>query len=91
MFNFFTNQHLFYALATSEVKLLRKALEDTKNIPPTAQWAHFLRNHDEVDLGRLSDKERDQVYAKCGPDTTIQLYKRGIRRRLGLLCLVIAV
>ncbi|CAN5128401.1 alpha-amylase family protein [soil metagenome] len=82
MFNFFANQHLFYALATSETKLLRKALDDTKNIPPTAQWAHFLRNHDEIDLGRLSDTERDKVYAKFGPDTTMQLYNRGIRRRL---------
>jgi maltose alpha-D-glucosyltransferase/alpha-amylase len=82
MFNFFVNQHLFYALATSETKLLKKALADTKDIPPTAQWAHFLRNHDEIDLGRLSDKERDKVYAKFGPDTTMQLYERGIRRRL---------
>ncbi|GAB3339048.1 alpha-amylase family protein [Larkinella ripae] len=82
MFNFFANQHLFYALATSEVDLLKKALNDTKDIPPTAQWAHFLRNHDEIDLGRLSDTERDKVYAKMGPDTSMQLYDRGIRRRL---------
>lgn len=82
MFNFFANQHLFYALATTETELLKKALNDTRNIPPTAQWAHFLRNHDEIDLGRLSDTERDKVYAKFGPDTTMQLYERGIRRRL---------
>ncbi|GAB3903186.1 alpha-amylase family protein [Larkinella knui] len=82
MFNFFANQHLFYALATSEVNLLAKALEDTKDIPPTAQWAQFLRNHDEIDLGRLSDEERDKVYARFGPDSTMQLYDRGIRRRL---------
>jgi maltose alpha-D-glucosyltransferase/alpha-amylase len=82
MFNFFTNQHLFYALATGETASLKKALNDTKDIPPTAQWAHFLRNHDEIDLGRLSDEERDKVYARFGPDTTMQLYDRGIRRRL---------
>ncbi|MCK8493533.1 alpha-amylase family protein [Spirosoma sp. RP8] len=82
MFNFFANQHLFYALASGETKLLRKALHDTKDIPPTAQWAHFLRNHDEIDLGRLSDEERDKVYKRFGPDSTMQLYDRGIRRRL---------
>ena len=82
MFNFFANQHLFYALATSETKLLRKALDDTKDIPPTAQWAHFLRNHDEIDLGRLSDSDRDKVYKKFGPEANMQLYDRGIRRRL---------
>ena len=82
MFNFFVNQHLFYALATSETKLLKKALDDTRDIPPTAQWAHFLRNHDEIDLGRLSDTERKKVYDRFGPDTTMQLYDRGIRRRV---------
>ncbi|MGA0557955.1 alpha-amylase family protein [Larkinella sp. VNQ87] len=82
MFNFFANQHLFYAMATGEVKLFSKALEDTKVVPPTAQWAQFLRNHDEIDLGRLSDDERDKVYARFGPDSTMQLYDRGIRRRL---------
>ncbi|SOD79345.1 alpha-amylase family protein [Spirosoma fluviale] len=82
MFNFFANQHLFYALATSDTKSLKKALVDTKNIPPTSQWAHFLRNHDEIDLGRLSDEERKKVYAKFGPDSTMQLYDRGIRRRM---------
>ncbi|MFC5407689.1 alpha-amylase family protein [Larkinella bovis] len=82
MFNFFANQHLFYALATGEVEGLAKALEDTKDIPPTAQWAQFLRNHDEIDLGRLSETERNKVYERFGPDTTMQLYDRGIRRRL---------
>ena len=82
MFNFFANQHLFYALATGETKSFRKALEDTRDIPPTAQWAQFLRNHDEIDLGRLSDSERRKVYDRMGPDTTMQLYDRGIRRRL---------
>lgn len=82
MFNFFANQHLFYSLATTETELLKKALADTKDIPPTAQWAHFLRNHDEIDLGRLSKTERNKVYEKFGPDTTMQLYDRGIRRRL---------
>ncbi|GAB4040828.1 alpha-amylase family protein [Spirosoma gilvum] len=82
MFNFFANQHLFYTLATGETNLFRKALDATRDIPPTAQWAFFLRNHDEIDLGRLSDDERQKVYERFGPDTTMQLYDRGIRRRL---------
>lgn len=82
MFNFFANQHLFYALAITEVKPLKDALTKTKDIPYQAQWAHFLRNHDEIDLGRLSDEDRDKVYARFGPDSTMQLYDRGIRRRL---------
>jgi maltose alpha-D-glucosyltransferase/alpha-amylase len=42
----------------------------------------FLRNHDELDLGRLTKPQRDLVLRKFGPDKNMQLYDRGIRRRL---------
>jgi maltose alpha-D-glucosyltransferase/alpha-amylase len=53
MFNFQVNQHLFYALAAADTRPLIKALKATKARPATAQWGIFLRNHDELDLGRL--------------------------------------
>jgi len=82
MFNFDVNQHLFYALASGDTKPLTKALEDTKPRPATAQWGQFLRNHDELDLGRLTNAQREKVFAEFGPDKSMQLYGRGIRRRL---------
>ena len=82
MFNFEVNQHLFYALATSDTRPLVKALQTTKPRPATAQWAQFLRNHDELDLGRLTKTQRQAVFAAFGPEPNMQLYKRGIRRRL---------
>jgi maltose alpha-D-glucosyltransferase/alpha-amylase len=82
MFNFWVNQRLFYALASGDTRPLRKALDQTRDRPATAQWAMFLRNHDELDLGRLSDEEREVVFREMGPDKTHQLYDRGIRRRL---------
>jgi maltose alpha-D-glucosyltransferase/alpha-amylase len=82
MFNFWVNQHLFYALASGDVKPLSEALEATREVPPTCQWAHFLRNHDELDLGRLTDEQRALVFQRFGPDKSMQLYDRGIRRRL---------
>jgi maltose alpha-D-glucosyltransferase/alpha-amylase len=82
MFNFEVNQHLFYALASADSRPLIKALQTTKPRPATAQWAQFLRNHDELDLGRLTKKQRDTVFAAFGPEPNMQLYKRGIRRRL---------
>jgi maltose alpha-D-glucosyltransferase/alpha-amylase len=60
-------------------------VEAAKQLPPLpkmAQWANFLRNHDEIDLGRLSDEDRQAVFAEMGPDKHMQLYDRGIRRRL---------
>ena len=82
MFNFQVNQHLFYALAAADTRPLVKALKATKPRPATAQWGLFLRNHDELDLGRLTEEERQIVFAAFGPKKEMQLYDRGIRRRL---------
>ena len=82
MFNFFVNQHLFYALASADTRPLAKALAATKPRPATAQWGLFLRNHDELDLGRLTKAQRELVFKKFAPDKDMQLYDRGIRRRL---------
>lgn len=82
MFNFQVNQNLFYALAAADTAPLIEALLATKPRPATAQWGLFLRNHDELDLGRLTEEERARVFAAFGPDPGMQLYGRGIRRRL---------
>jgi maltose alpha-D-glucosyltransferase/alpha-amylase len=82
VFNFEVNQHLFLALASSDCRKLKKAMTETKRRPATAQWGQFLRNHDELDLGRLEEKERQAVFAAFGPEKEMQLYDRGIRRRL---------
>jgi maltose alpha-D-glucosyltransferase / alpha-amylase len=82
MFNFYVNQHLFYTLATADTAPLVEALEATKEIPRTAQWGQFLRNHDELDLGRLTDEQREKVFRRFAPEETMQLYGRGVRRRL---------
>jgi maltose alpha-D-glucosyltransferase / alpha-amylase len=82
MFNFQVNQNLFYALATADTRPLVKAMKATRTRPATAQWGMFLRNHDELDLGRLSETQRQKVFAAFAPDPGMQLYDRGIRRRL---------
>ncbi len=82
MFNFQVNQSLFYALATADSRPLIKSLKATKQRPATAQWGQFLRNHDELDLGRLSEDQRQSVFTAFAPQPEMQLYGRGIRRRL---------
>jgi maltose alpha-D-glucosyltransferase/alpha-amylase len=82
MFNFNVNQNLFYAMASADTGPLAKALVATKPRPATAQWGLFLRNHDELDLGRLTKAQRNAVFRAFGPDKNMQLYDRGIRRRL---------
>jgi maltose alpha-D-glucosyltransferase / alpha-amylase len=82
MFNFQVNQTLFYAMAAADCRPLANALEATRTRPDTAQWGNFLRNHDELDLGRLSKSQQQAVFTAFGPDPDMQLYDRGIRRRL---------
>jgi maltose alpha-D-glucosyltransferase/alpha-amylase len=82
MFNFWVNQHLFYALAAGDTRPLVKALEATRQRPASAQWGVFLRNHDELDLGRLKPEQREAVFREFAPDADMQLYGRGVRRRL---------
>jgi maltose alpha-D-glucosyltransferase/alpha-amylase len=82
MLNFPVNQRLFYALATGDIEPLVWALEQTKQRPKNAQWVQFLRSHDELDLGRLTEEQRQKVFDAFAPDKHMQLYDRGIRRRL---------
>ncbi len=82
MFNFWVNQHLFHALASRDARPLAQALRSTGRLRQDVHWAHFLRNHDELDLGRLSDEQRAAVFERFGPEPSMQLYGRGIRRRL---------
>src|SRR5215813_3097516 len=81
IFNFYVNQHLWLALAREQAQPIRDAYAALPQIPKYCQWANFLRTHDELDLGRLSEEERQQVFDKFGPEPCMQLYNRGIRRR----------
>jgi maltose alpha-D-glucosyltransferase / alpha-amylase len=82
LFDFMLNGRLMLALARENPESIIDALQDTPQLPAGGQWATFLRNHDEVDLSRLTTEQRTEVFAKFGPEENMQLYGRGIRRRL---------
>jgi maltose alpha-D-glucosyltransferase/alpha-amylase len=82
LFDFMLNGRLMLALARRNPEAVIDALRDTPALPEGGQWATFLRNHDEVDLSRLTAEQRDEVFQQFGPDENMQLYGRGIRRRL---------
>jgi maltose alpha-D-glucosyltransferase/alpha-amylase len=82
MLNFPVNQRLWYALATGDLEPLKWAINETRTVPQNAQFVQFLRSHDECDLGRLTEEQRQKVFEACGPDPSMQLYNRGIRRRM---------
>ena len=82
LFDFMLNTKLMLALARQDPEPIIEALRETPQLPDGGQWATFLRNHDEVDLSRLTADQRADVFAEFGPEPEMQLYGRGIRRRL---------
>ena len=80
--SFTVNQAMYLALAREDATPLKRALEALPAIPDDCQWANFVRNHDELTLDKLSDEEREEVFAAFGPEEELQLYGRGLRRRL---------
>ena len=80
--SFTVNQAMYLALAREEAAPLARALKALPEIPEDCQWANFVRNHDELTLDKLSDAERHEVFAAFGPEEDLQLYGRGLRRRL---------
>ena len=63
---------------------ISEILAHTPEIPETAQWGIFLRNHDELTLEMVTDEERDYMYAEYAKDPRMKA-NVGIRRRLAPL------
>jgi maltose alpha-D-glucosyltransferase/alpha-amylase len=82
LFDFMLNGSIVLALARRAPEPIVEALRLTPALPAGGQWATFLRNHDEIDLSRLTAEQREEVFAEFGPDEDARLYGRGIRRRL---------
>jgi glycosidase len=81
-FDFMSMQHIYLSLARQDARPLAETLKSRPAIHPDNQWAMFVRNHDELTLDKLSDGERQEVFAAFGPDKNMQIYGRGLRRRL---------
>ncbi|WP_454699845.1 alpha-amylase family protein [Arthrobacter humicola] len=81
-FDFLSMQNLYLSLAREDARPLAKTLAGRPAIHPDNQWAMFVRNHDELTLDKLTDEERTEVFAAFGPDPDMQMYGRGLRRRL---------
>ncbi|MDJ0953757.1 MAG: maltose alpha-D-glucosyltransferase [Acidimicrobiia bacterium] len=83
-FHFPLMPRLYLALERETRLPIIDILEQTPEIPETAQWAIFLRNHDELTLEMVSEEERDLMWRTYSPDRRARL-NLGIRRRLAPL------
>ncbi len=83
-FHFPIMPRLYMALRMEDHFPILDILEQTPAIPPTAQWAIFLRNHDELTLEMVTEEERDYILRAYAGDLQARV-NLGIRRRLAPL------
>jgi len=83
-FHFPLMPRMFMALRMEDRFPIVDILQQTPAIPPTCQWAQFLRNHDELTLEMVTDEERDYMYRVYAQDPEMRIHL-GIRRRLAPL------
>jgi maltose alpha-D-glucosyltransferase/alpha-amylase len=75
---------IYMALALEDRYPITEILSQTPEIPPSCQWAIFLRNHDELTLEMVTDRERDYMYSMYAQEPRMRV-NVGIRRRLASL------
>ncbi|AEV97086.1 maltose alpha-D-glucosyltransferase [Niastella koreensis] len=75
---------MFMALQMEDRYPITDIFDQTPAIPPTCQWAIFLRNHDELTLEMVTDEERDYMYKVYAKDPKARI-NLGIRHRLAPL------
>ena len=83
-FHFPLMPRLYMALARGHADDIRSIMADTPDPPAGAQWAVFLRNHDELTLEMVTEEEREFMWGHYAPDPQMRL-NQGIRRRMAPL------
>jgi maltose alpha-D-glucosyltransferase/alpha-amylase len=83
-FHFPLMPRMFMALRQEDRHAITEILNQTPELPPSAQWALFLRNHDELTVEMITDEERDYMYTVYANDPQMRI-NGGIRRRLAPL------
>lgn len=85
IYNFLLNRYVFLSLARGEAYSIKEELARLPVPPRNAQWVNFLRNLDELNISRLSQIEKENIYTAFGPNPEDQIYNRGIRKRLATM------
>ncbi|GGB24836.1 trehalose synthase [Sphingomonas metalli] len=83
-FHFPLMPRMYMAVAQEDRFPITDIMRQTPDIPPSCQWAIFLRNHDELTLEMVTDAERDYLWNTYAADKRARI-NLGIRRRLAPL------
>jgi maltose alpha-D-glucosyltransferase/alpha-amylase len=83
-FHFPLMPRMYMAVAREDRHPITDIMRQTPDIPENCQWAIFLRNHDELTLEMVTDRERDYLWSTFASDARARI-NLGIRRRLAPL------
>ena len=83
-FHFPLMPRMYMAIAREDRFPITDIMRQTPDIPASCQWAVFLRNHDELTLEMVTDRERDYLWQTYAADRRARI-NLGIRRRLAPL------
>ncbi|WP_116086601.1 maltose alpha-D-glucosyltransferase [Tropicimonas sp. IMCC34011] len=83
-FHFPLMPRMYMAVAQEDRYPISDIIRQTPEIPEECQWAIFLRNHDELTLEMVTDRERDYLWNFYASDRRARI-NMGIRRRLAPL------
>ena len=82
LFNFQIAPHIMLALAEQDAGPIYDYLRDALIPPANDQWLNFLRHHDELTLGMLPERQREEIFKVFAPQESMRIFGRGIRRRI---------
>ena len=82
LFDFILSGAVFVSMARGDAGALVEHLGRRQPPPRTSQWLNFLRNHDELNLSRLPEEQKEEVMSAFAPREEMRIYGRGVRRRL---------
>src|SRR3569623_1985880 len=83
-YHFPLKQRIYMAVAQEDRHPITEIMAQTPDIPDNCQWAIFLRNHDELTLEMVTDRERDYMYTRYAVAPRMRI-NVGLRRRLASL------
>jgi maltose alpha-D-glucosyltransferase/alpha-amylase len=83
-FHFPLMPRIYMAVAQEDRHPITDIMRQTPDIPDGCQWAVFLRNHDELTLEMVTNRERDYLWSFYAADPRMRI-NVGIRRRLAPL------
>ncbi|MBC7907253.1 MAG: maltose alpha-D-glucosyltransferase, partial [Rhodospirillaceae bacterium] len=83
-FHFPLMPRMYMAIAREDRHPITDIMRQTPDVPDNCQWAIFLRNHDELTLEMVTDRERDYLWTTYATDRRARI-NLGIRRRLAPL------